>query len=271
MRKLSHSKQRLLSDFSRELDKVDARAPMKGSYARIDPYIVDRWEGGRSFEFICYHKESAGWFDTEHSDVGMTLMHRHQFVRPGDVVFDIGSNSGYMSVWYGLMVGHTGKVLAFDPYPWNALATNFNARLNYLDNVTGHEVGLSDSSFDLALPLDAARTIDGFSSNSIRAHVSDIREFSSEKPTFLKIDIEGGEFELSRTDLRSLPEVDRIFLELHPFFIEDRGLDTKTVLKNFARQGFELRYAHPLHKPTSVEATTASPGMWFLQRTHAGG
>jgi hypothetical protein len=250
VRKLSHSKQRLLSDFSRELDKVDARAPMKGSYARIDPYIVDRWEGGRSFEFICYHKESAAWFDIERSDVGMTLMHRHQFVRPGDVVFDIGSNSGYMSVWYGLMVGHTGKVLAFDPYPWNALATNFNARLNY---------------------LDAARTIDGFSSNSIRAHVSDIREFSSEKPTFLKIDIEGGEFELSRTDLRSLPEVDRIFLELHPCFIEDRGLDTKTVLKNFARQGFELRCAHPLHNPTPIEATTASHGMWFLQRTRTDG
>jgi len=266
MRKLQHSKQRLLDEFMRELDKVEARAPMKGGYERITPYIVDRWEGGRSFEFICYHTESRNWFDNEHADVGMTLMHRHQFVKPGDVVFDIGCNSGYMSVWYGLMVGDAGKVVAFDPYPWNALATNYNAKLNYLDNVRAHEVGLSDTSFELSLPLDAARTIDGFSARSIRARVADIREYAHEKPTFLKIDIEGGEFELSRTDLQALPHVDRIFMELHPFFIEDRGLDTKTVLRNYARQGFALHYAHPLHKPVDVEVAPASPGMWFIER-----
>lgn len=271
MRKLSHSKQRLLDQFSRELDKVETRAPMKGGYARIDPYIIDRWEGGRNFEFICYHVESRNWFDSELSDQGMLLMHRHKYVREGDVVFDIGSNSGYMSVWYGLMVGSTGKVLAFDPYPWNALATNFNARLNYLDNVKGYEVGLSDSSFELALPLDAARTIDGFSTNSIRARVADVREYAYEKPTFLKIDIEGGEYELSRADLQALPHVDRIFLELHPFFIEDRGLETKAVLRNYARQGFELHYAHPLHKAVDVETHPAAPGMWFMERSRPGG
>jgi FkbM family methyltransferase len=239
---------------------------MKGGYERVTPYIVDRHEGGRSFEFICYHKESVGWFDGENADEGMTLMNRHAFVRPGDVVFDIGCNSGYMTVWYALMVGDKGKVLSFDPYPWNALATTYNARLNYLDNVRAHEVGLSDSSFELALPLDAARTIDGFSSNSVRAWVADIREYAHERPTFLKIDIEGGEYELSRADLRALPHVERIMLELHPFFIEDRGLDASAVLRNYSRQGFGLYYAHPLHAAVDVEASPPNPGMWFLQR-----
>lgn len=266
MKKLSHSKQRLLDEFSRELDKVERRAAMQGGYERVTPYIVDRREGGRSFEFICYHKESVGWFDREGADEGMTLMNRHAFVKPGDVVFDIGCNSGYMTVWYALMVGEQGRVLAFDPYPWNALATTYNARLNYLDNVRAHEVGLSDSSFELALPLDAARTIDGFSSNSVRAWVADIREYAYERPTFLKIDIEGGEYELSRADLRGLPHVDRIFLELHPFFIEDRGLDTRAVLRNYSRQGFALHYGHPLHAAVDVEASPPSAGMWYLQR-----
>jgi|LakMenEpi03Aug12_release.lakeMendotaPanAssembly.Ray.scaffolds.fasta_scaffold372400_2 FkbM family methyltransferase len=266
MQKLSSSKRRLLDEFSRQLDKVERRVPMQGGYERLTPYIVDRREGGQSFEFICYHKESAAWFDRECAAENLTLMHRHAFVKPGDVVFDIGCNSGYLTVWFALMVGEKGRVLAFDPYPWNILATTYNARLNYLDNVRPHEVGLSDSSFELALPLDAARTVDGLSSKSVRACVADIREYAHERPTFLKIDIEGGEYELARADLHELPHVERIILELHPQFIEDRGLDTRAVLRAYSRQGFELRHDHPLNAEVDAEATATLRGQWYLKR-----
>jgi hypothetical protein len=82
----------------------------------------------------------------------------------------------------------------------------------------------------------------------------------------MKIDIEGAEYELSRTDWRKFPRLERIFLELHPFFIDDRGLDTRDVLRNLARASFTLRHGHPTAAVANIENTPPGHGGWWLTR-----
>lgn len=43
--------------------------------------------------------------------------HLRQWIRRGDVVFDIGANIGYMSAQFALSVGPAGRVYAFEPSP----------------------------------------------------------------------------------------------------------------------------------------------------------
>lgn len=268
MHKLKSSKQRFLDRFQRELDEIELTAPMRGSYERVTPYIVDHSVGGEQYEFIVYHKESELWFGSGGFDWSLQIYHDHKFVRPGDVAFDIGCNSGAIATYLGLKVGPRGRVIAFDPYPWNALATHFNARLNHLENVWAYAIGLGDSTFDLNLALDSARTLDGVvrQGKTIPARVVDIADFADEQPTFMKIDIEGAEYELSRTDWRKFPRLERIFLELHPFFIDDRGLDTRDVLRNLARASFTLRHGHPTAAVANIENTPPGHGGWWLTR-----
>ena len=265
--KLKTSKQQFLDRFSRELDAIEAKAPMQGSYERIKPYIVDHQVGGQDFEFIIYHKESESWFGGNGGDASLQMYKDYQTVKPGDVCFDIGCNSGYISVWLGLAVGPQGKVLAFDPYPWNALATNYSARLNYLENVRAYPIGLSDQAFELKLQLNSARTLEASTGNQfIMAHIANIQEFVSERPTFMKIDIEGGEYELTRTNWANFDRLERIFLELHPFYIDDRGLEPRAVLKNLAGAGFSMAYGHPQAAIVDANTCELGHGGWFLTR-----
>ena len=82
----------------------------------------------------------------------------------------------------------------------------------------------------------------------------------------MKIDIEGAEYELTRTNWANFDRLERIFLELHPFYIDDRGLETRAVLKNLAAAGFSMRHGHP--QAAVADANTCDPGHggWFMTR-----
>ena len=268
MHKLKSAKQRLLDRFSRDLDALESRTPMTGSYERIDPYLVDHSSGGHEFEIIVYHRESEAWYGGGGGDHSLDLYRQHAFVRPGDVAFDVGCNAGLIAVWLGLQVGPEGRVLAFDPFPWNALATHYNCRLNFVDNVTTLAGGLSDRTTDIRLPLATARTLEKIDPAipALDGRLVDVLAFVDEHPTFAKIDIEGGEFELSRADWSRFTRLERIFLELHPWFIEDRGLETRDVLRRYASAGYSLRYGHPLAAPADAETVEPAHGGWWLTR-----
>lgn len=54
---------------------------------------------------------------------------------PGDVVIDVGANVGYFSCLMGLLVGKTGKVMAFEPNDENLSGLKRNIAINQLDNI----------------------------------------------------------------------------------------------------------------------------------------
>lgn len=262
-------KRDLLDRFQRELDASERAAPMHHSYERIDPYVIEMEQAGHTYCLIIYHVESELWYAQQHwFDQSFLYLHEAGLMRRGDVVFDLGCNAGSTTCWYAMATGTRGHVHAFDPFPWNAIATRYNAELNGLHNVTVHQVGIGAREEKIDLSLYDCKTTSHHGPHVIEAQIHALSHYVNLKPDVLKIDIEGAEYELSHSDFRAFRRLRLCFLELHPWIIEARGLKSEVCLHNFMRHGFELR-RRP-HDPSSIydgSAAGAKEGGWFVTRT----
>lgn len=84
--------------------------------------------------------------DTRDTGVGYILYRRGEYepaetqwlqrtVRPGMTVIDIGAHVGYFTTLIARLVGPTGRVIAFEPDPYNFWLLSRNIRRNQLQNV----------------------------------------------------------------------------------------------------------------------------------------
>src|SRR3954470_14055987 len=60
------------------------------------------------------------------------LIHQavRRFVKPGDVVLDVGGHVGYSTLHFAEWVGETGRVFVFEPLPANVKKIGVNLELN---------------------------------------------------------------------------------------------------------------------------------------------
>ncbi len=57
-----------------------------------------------------------------------------KLVKPGEVIYDVGANIGYISLLLAKAAGETGRVYAFEALPENAERWRRNIELNGLDS-----------------------------------------------------------------------------------------------------------------------------------------
>ena len=271
MPKYPFGKQRIIDDLQRSLDEIEKTWPMTGSYERIDPYIIPFFRGRDYFELIIYHIESKLWFDQCQTDFIMDYIADNDLIVPGDVAFDLGSNAGAVTLVMAKLAGTDGHVHAFDPFPWNAVATKCNARINHFDNVTAHPVGVSNQTYRINVAPTESRVFesssaDGCQSLDIRA----INEFMHLKPAFMKIDIEGAEYDMFDGQPPELFGSVRSFaLELHPIWIRPRGLDPKHALRSMESAGFTLHFPRLEAPPYVIDDYNDGHHMFWGRREGA--
>lgn len=127
-----------------------------------------------------------------------------RYVSPGDNVYDLGANIGYVSMMLASQVGPAGRVFAFEPIVETFDMLRKNIVLNKINNVTLLNVAAAASS-----SLTVMRTIENLSMSSLVWHQNDARAVqvcirtvaiddlieSGElpPPKFVKIDVEGAE------------------------------------------------------------------------------
>lgn len=129
-------------------------------------------------------------------------------LRPGDVVFDVGANSGYFSRVFAAAVGPRGHVHAFEPNP--AFEGELQrAAAEYRGNITPVRAALSDHAGRAEFFVDTRP--DGYGSTfngavarqwadakyaAIEVSCSTLDQFCAQHglaPAFVKLDVEGGE------------------------------------------------------------------------------
>lgn len=171
-------------------------------------YRMNRWSG-LSPMFGDWERESHELFQG--------------LVAAGDVVYDLGANTGIHTLLFSKLVGPAGKVIAFEPTTHNRCEIEHVCQMNRCTNVEILDVAAGDfdgtaafasGSHSKAGSLDLA--VGGDSINVDVRKIDTLLEAGLAEPDFLKVDIEGGEGAAlrgaSRTVLRSQPTM---YIELH--------------------------------------------------------
>lgn len=120
------------------------------------------------------------------------------------MVYDIGANVGYVSLSLAKQVGPRGTVFAFEPVPETFDLLRRNVELNKAANIKLLNIAASDSTGDALI-----RMTENVSMASMVWHQNDasaseisvktvcvvelVEQGELEKPSFLKIDVEGAE------------------------------------------------------------------------------
>ncbi len=176
---------------------------------------------------------------------------------PEDACFlDVGANVGQVTLHASRLVGPKGRVIAFEPAPFNLARLNANLKLNPVKNVTVEQLGLGDrpgsfliSNVDegnqgmnriVQQPSDAGRTS--------RIHVTTldtyVNEHMLEKVDMIKIDVEGFEFKMLNGAKATLERWHPVlFIELDDGNLIEQGSSAKDLVVFLVGLGYEVNDA----------------------------
>jgi len=119
-------------------------------------------------------------------------------VKKGDVVFDIGAQSGFYSLLAAELSGENGKVFSFEPLPQNIFYLKKNIEINNCQNIKVIEAAVSENSGILKFE----RGNNNFTGRIGEAGDLEVRAVSIDDmvnkkilvaPNVMKIDVEGAE------------------------------------------------------------------------------
>lgn len=171
-------------------------------------------------------------------------------LRPDDVVFDIGSCVGLVSIH---AARRCHQVVAFEPDPAYRLRLERNLRLNGLTNVRVEAYAISDTEGDTILYTDG---VDGASASlgadnsrgQVPVRTITLDEYARSTrltPDAIKLDIEGAEILALRGSQKLLASPGRprrVFLEIHPNFLPTFGATVEEVVALVERHGYRRDY-----------------------------
>ena len=158
------------------------QGPLRGKKWTVGSGSHGCWLG--SYE---YHKQRA-------------LQHELEI---GDVVYDIGANVGFYSLLASVLVGESGHVFSFEPFPDNLRELKRHLELNRVRNCTVIEAAVSSVDGEAYFDPSGDRCTGHLAATGIlrvRTLTLDrlIQEEGMRPPSLIKIDIEGSEYECLR-------------------------------------------------------------------------
>jgi FkbM family methyltransferase len=168
-------------------------------------------------------------------------------IKPGQVAYDIGANTGYLSLVMAQLAGargERGQVYAFEPTPSAFRLLVTNSVLNPDLPVQAFALALSDSvgvepfscfEFDLVSRLgDHSQKYGDAAVIRTRVETLDhfFTEFALRPPHFLKIDVEGAELQVLRGGKALLREYrPTVLVEIHSPELEEAALQMMRELR----------------------------------------
>ena len=180
-------------------------------------------------------------------------------LEPGFTFIDIGANTGYYALLAAKAVGKLGRVVAFEPSPFNAEILARNVRLNNLSNVVVEQMALSSEECEVKLFLSSInagdhRVYDGhdddfYNAGKSRSHIR-VRAITldkylggwTESVDVIKIDVQGAEIDVLRGMLCTLASNESVVLmaEYWPHGLMRCAGNSLEFLSILDQQGFRV-------------------------------
>lgn len=147
-------------------------------------------------------------------------------IKKGDVILDVGANSGLYSIFYSKLTGAEGKIYAFEPDPGTHSMLKKNLELNNCSNVKIYDFALSDKESKIEMM--------SYSIEEINLKENDSFKYIKEVPAD-KITTGAGYISAYRLDdieeFRNLPRIDIIKIDVEGAELLVMEGSRKTILK----------------------------------------
>lgn len=147
------------------------------------------------------------------------------------VVADIGANIGYFALMEAKAVGHDGKVYAIEPVDENIALLQKNVQINNYGNIELFNLAIGDKNcvreFILSKYSNLGTFCEGLNLKSsgkrkpVLVQTLDSFLQNKRKPDFVRMDVEGFEFEILKGAMKTLKEGSKmqLFIEVHADFM----------------------------------------------------
>lgn len=244
--------------FVAEAREASKRHRYLASQSFVHPFFVRR-EGQPDFPMLVGTINGLFWYGMKPEHLCEVLA-ADDFVKEGDVVFDCGANAGQMALFFAKLVGPKGKVLAFDPFPSNYLQIEAQARLAGATNILSPRSGVGEKREQLKVSIAAQMTTDSAHGlgDEMAIDIHRIDDYIDERPTAIKLDIEGAEIAALRGAQRVLHECrPKIFCEFHTQLVGQFGHSVQDFFDAIPHDRYRVVY---LEENGSTAWQTYEPG-----------
>jgi FkbM family methyltransferase len=190
------------------------------------PYQIQKIVAGEKIELLISDLFAKHWYDRPQDfDSWQELVWLKEHVlKQGDIVADCGANIGFTGLFFAKCIGSQGRVVGFEALPSNADVARKNIELNRVCNfeIRNQAVGSHSGFIEFSdYPNGSVGKTEGCRTISVPV-VSLDEAFPEEKPTFLKIDVEGYEIDVLKGATEILKTRPKLEIEIHCASFSDR-------------------------------------------------
>ncbi|MEM7475476.1 MAG: FkbM family methyltransferase [Planctomycetota bacterium] len=181
------------------------------------------------------------------------------------VIYDFGGHHGVWALYYATVVGQVGRVYSFEPSLINIEMSAMLMLVNGIDNVinVAGAIGAQksgDSSSDML--------IDFVENDQIE--IVSVRDCCWDYADFVKMDIEGFEYEILTANPWIFDMADNLHLEIHIPHLERRGLDYRRIMDVIPFHEFDV-FNHVHENPVGAETELSGFCSLMLKRREPSG
>jgi len=218
------------------------------------PFFYLRWLGRKTFIYQINRAIKMKLRVNTYDKVAVYQVWRRKeyeddqfFIRPNDVVIDIGAHIGAFSIWAASQA-RSGTIYAFEPNADNFSLLEENIKLNHLPNVRAFKLAVADKSGKALLYNSKSQNMTHSLFESAFTHsikidtisLAEILEVNGiEEVDYLKIDAEGAEYPILLTlPAALLSRFKKIFIEFHDYL--DHGYTYRDLEHFLSANGFRV-------------------------------
>ncbi len=246
--------------FIRTIRGLGLRGPGRKIYHRFassQQGVVHLERGGITADFVTRAPEELRAAEAASLEHSLDLFIRS--LKPGDTVYDIGSNVGVYTVFLAKVVGDTGSIIAFEPHPATYQLLLENIKLNGLLNVRPFQKAVGERNSQEKLYIGelianysllaggvesrGGQSAPPFQIVEVVAGDAFAQAQGLPAPCAVKIDVEGFEYAVMKGLRQALsnPGCRMVCCEVHPKFLppEVKAKDIRDFLASLGYQRME--------------------------------
>jgi FkbM family methyltransferase len=179
-------------------------------------------------------------------------------VKPAAVVYDVGANAGSYTILASVLVGNSGRVIAFEPVPANVEFLRQHVRINGLQNVTIVSAAVDERTGEAKFEPTSDWVLGHLSTaGPMTVETVTLDDYAvradARLPDVIKVDVEGGELGVLRDAAQLLKRAKPIiFLAVHSAELD------KQCQSILAEAGYNVRMIE--HHPDELVAVPRELG-----------